>query len=626
VLSLVGNVTFAAETPLFSKKDLYSFSPRANDEFVSILVEKQNLLREAGITTGLPLAHFFAQIATETGGLQRLDENLNYSKEGLIKNFSRKTVSVEKASQIAGKPIEIANWVYGGRLGNKGKHTSDGWDYRGSGFIQLTGRENFRDRGQEVQLPLEADPSLARKPYEGLLAATSYWKARKINDAAANNDIHKIRILVNGKAANGLPQAKIWFNKTSKVFGVKGGSEKEDTILLEAANESESLSATAEALGELGFLTQQESSEGNEQTVSKALRAYQKSRGLQETGTLDEDTLYSITDPQEWRGDPAEDAIGDVPHVIGNPEATITYDMASENETKADPTIQTSASGTPNLERGTGVYKQGQDAQISPQEISFFVNSKATYAPYEEEKGFRDKKGNFIPFSIIGKDERIEVPDTRNFPARAIVQIRFTSKTDGLSRLCTGAMVSSNTVLTAGHCVHSGTASGAWYSNFTIYPGRKKGTQPFGSCIAEKLNTISGWARAESFDEARQYDLGAIKLNCDVGRRTGWFNLKVVKDNETDLPTIVQGYPADRTPAGQWISKDKIRQIQNLNVFYQNDTFGGMSGSPVYTEDENAIFAIHTSGLHGSEPWSKYNGATRITQERLQTIMSWIQN
>lgn len=304
---LTTNITFAADKQLFSTEDVVNFSPRANKDFVKVLVDNQKLMDGIGINTKLHIAHFFAQIATETGGMRRLDEDLNYSKEVLLKVFSRKTISIEKANQIAHKPIEIANWVYGDRLGNLGKHTNDGWNYRGSGFIQLTGRANFKDRGDEVKLPLEKTPELVRQPLEGLKAASSYWKTRKINNAVAENNIRKIRILVNGPKAHGLPQAKIWFSKASKVFGLNGGGSQEDMILAEAAKESESLSATAEALHELGFLTQQESSEGNEQAVINGLRAYQKSRGLKETGVLDEDTLYSITDPQEWRHDQEEE-------------------------------------------------------------------------------------------------------------------------------------------------------------------------------------------------------------------------------------------------------------------------------------------------------------------------------
>ncbi len=624
-LTLLGSFTFAAEKPLFTKEDVFSFSPRAKPEFVTALVENQQLLRDAGITTKMQLAHFFSQIATETGGMRRLDEDLNYKKKTLLKTFSRARVSEEKASELAGHPHETANWLYGNMLGNKGQDTNDGWDYRGSGFIQLTGRGNYRDRGREADLLLEESPDLARQPVQGLKAATAYWKARKISNVADSNDVKIVRVKVNGKAAHGLPAAKLWFNQASKVLGT-GGNAHESAILMEAASANELTSATASALEELGFFTKgRESSVGQEQAVSEGLRLYQKDRGLQETGKLDEDTLYAITDPQEWKKDITEDNAvpTEVPTpMMGNPEETVSYNVASKSEAAAIVATETGAQVSSNSEHGTGV--RDRDTNLSPQELSSFANSKPTYSPYELEKGFRGStKESFIPFSIIGKDDRTVVANTTVFPARAIVEIIFTSKNNDLN-VCTGTLISPNMVLTAGHCLHSGTISGTWYTNFVVYPGRNTGSQPFGSCTISELYTLSGWVNAESSFDARQYDLGAIKLNCDVGHRTGWFSVRAINDNDINLPTTVQGYPVDRPPAGrQFKSNDKIRALQSLNVFYQNDTFGGMSGSPVYTEGENAIFAIHTSGLHDVEPWSSNNGATRITQDRLQTIMGW---
>ncbi|MER0203891.1 MAG: protease [Nitrosomonas sp.] len=629
LLSLLFNssIAAAAETPLFHKEDVFNFSKRADGHLVQTLVDNQKLLRDAGITTNLQLAHFFAQIATETGGIQRLDENLNYKKDQLVKVF-KKSITEQKASEIAGKPREIANWVYGDKLGNLGRHTNDGWNYRGSGFIQLTGRGNFRDRGHDAKLPFETDPELARKPFEGLVAATAYWAANNISDIAASNDIRKVRVLVNGPAAHGLDAAKIWFGRASQVFKIAGSSAREDAILVAAGSEEESTGAVIDALESLGFIgssVRRESAEAQEKSVSDALRAYQKSRGLKETGEFDEATLYSITDPQEWRGDPLEQADSNIAPMVGDPEATVTYDITSKTIATAHITPSISVPLTSKVEQGTGVINKSTN--LSAQELTRLTNSEATYAPYEVTQGRQNEKGHFIPYSIIGDDERVVVQNTTLFPARAIVQILFTAAESGNKYLCTGTLISADTVLTAGHCIHSGTVDGKWYTDFTIYPGRNSGAQPFGSCTGKKLYALNGWVNAGSSTEARQYDLGAIKLDCDVGQRTGWLMVRALGDDEMGLPTTVQGYPADKTPAGrQYMSTDKIRNIQNLNVFYQNDTYGGMSGSPVLATGKNEIFAIHTSGLHNGEPWGTNNGSTRITQERLQAIMQWIHN
>lgn len=47
----------------------------------------------------------------------------------------------------------------------------------------------------------------------------------------------------------------------------------------------------------------------------------------------------------------------------------------------------------------------------------------------------------------------------RNFPARAVGQIDFSERNGGNS-ICSGALIGASTVLTAGHCVHTGRGDG----------------------------------------------------------------------------------------------------------------------------------------------------------------------
>lgn len=134
---------------------LARFSPRARADLVAVILQQWKLAEAEGINSADRVRHFIAQMATETGGLRQIAENMNYSAERLLKVFPRR-VTREQAEQLAHKPVLIANHVYNGRLGNR--LPNDGWDYRGSGLIQLTGRGNFSSRGKELGLAFEDNP------------------------------------------------------------------------------------------------------------------------------------------------------------------------------------------------------------------------------------------------------------------------------------------------------------------------------------------------------------------------------------------------------------------------------------------------------------------------------------
>lgn len=160
----------------------------------------------------LRLAHFFAQVMQEAGaGLEAQVENLNYSPAALRSLFAYyKSHSDEaivdgylrdpKTNRITRGAHQqaIANKVYANRIGNGGFASGDGWRYRGRGFIQVTGRSNYRSMtatykrlygGKEVDF--EAQPELVEQfPYT-LRSAVCFWVERdlgKLADAGSNAD------------------------------------------------------------------------------------------------------------------------------------------------------------------------------------------------------------------------------------------------------------------------------------------------------------------------------------------------------------------------------------------------------------------------------------------------------
>ncbi|MDQ0420927.1 putative chitinase [Peteryoungia aggregata LMG 23059] len=266
------------------------FSPRARLDIVNAILAKWDLAERAEINTPLRLQHFFAQIATETGGLRLLEENLNYSEARMLVVFKRRVTPAD-AKRLAGDPVALANHVYNNRLGNR--LPMDGWNYRGSGLMQLTGRENFSKRGKELSLPLEEKPDLARSTDMALDAAVAYWTFSKINAAADADDLQTVRLLVNG-GQNGLPEARIWLARAKRVFSAPGSAAAS------AASSEESM-AVKEVLRELDFLKTSPDAAPQLNQVADALKAFQASRGLEQTGFVDDSTLYELTDPDNFK-------------------------------------------------------------------------------------------------------------------------------------------------------------------------------------------------------------------------------------------------------------------------------------------------------------------------------------
>jgi len=223
------------------------------------------------------------------------------------------------------------------------------------------------------------------------------------------------------------------------------------------------------------------------------------------------------------------------------------------------------------------------------------------------------------PNSVIGPDNRFQVTATTSYPFSATVLILRNGALH-----CTGWMISKDTMLTAGHCVHTGGSGGSWYSGLTFRPGSNGGTAPFGTLTSRGTWALNGWLNSGSSD----YDAAIIKLSSPVGSSTGWFGMWWQTASLDSTFTRVSGYPGDK-PSTQWMSYDSVRASQTYRIFYDNDTIGGESGSPVwlyrgstapYCANGPCAMAIHTNGIGSLS--STHNSGTRITQAKFSTFMS----
>ena len=181
-----------ALTRMFPANKGWSFVKTLNrGRYISAMLRSWEVLDEASINTPKRLAHFLGQGLIETGFLNHTQENMNYSEAGLINTFSVYKNNPALAKEHARKKRLIANTAYGTRMGNRGGE--DGWNYRGRGFIQLTGRDNYEHYAELTGLDLVGNPDLISNNLKASIqVAAKFWSDNRLNQHADMDDIKKV--------------------------------------------------------------------------------------------------------------------------------------------------------------------------------------------------------------------------------------------------------------------------------------------------------------------------------------------------------------------------------------------------------------------------------------------------
>lgn len=182
-----------------------------------VLDQLKYVMIKFNIINILRLSHFLAQCAHESGNFKVVVENLNYSEEGLKKIFP-KYFPGNLAVSYARNPQKIGSRVYGNRMGNGDELTGEGFKFRGRGYIQLTGKNNYKGFSIFIGEDAVLNPDIISTKYP-LASAAYFFNSNNLwsscDKGSSVDIITEVTRRVNG-GTNGLNDRIKYFNEIYK--------------------------------------------------------------------------------------------------------------------------------------------------------------------------------------------------------------------------------------------------------------------------------------------------------------------------------------------------------------------------------------------------------------------------
>jgi len=174
---------------------------------VEAFAQMNNIVSKYNITSHVRLAHFMAQIAHESGNFKAVVENLNYSVDALLSVFSKyfkdKNGVLDKAlaQKYARNAEMIGSRVYASRMGNGDEASKEGYKFRGRGYLQVTGKDNYKAFSTFIGEDCVANPDLISTKYP-MDSAMWFFDKNKLWDICDKGATSEVVTLVT-KRVNG---------------------------------------------------------------------------------------------------------------------------------------------------------------------------------------------------------------------------------------------------------------------------------------------------------------------------------------------------------------------------------------------------------------------------------------
>ena len=201
---------------------LYNLWPNG-DEKVSglrdgIAESADAVFKKYGIDSPLVIAHIMAQISHECGAGHDVIENMNYNARRIPQVWPSRFPTLTSAMPYAHDPRKLANKVYNGRMGNVAG-TDDGYNFRGRGGSQTTGREGYERVKKQTGLDVVNNPDILIDPKHFLECAVSDFINCGCLPFAHNDNCEMVTKRLNGGLI-GFKEREVWLAKWKKALGV----------------------------------------------------------------------------------------------------------------------------------------------------------------------------------------------------------------------------------------------------------------------------------------------------------------------------------------------------------------------------------------------------------------------
>lgn len=176
-----------------------------------IIETAPEVFKKYGIDTPRLVAHVMAQVSHETGAGRDVVENMAYSPKRMMQVWPTRFPTIESAQPYAGNPRALANKVYNGRMGNI-PGSDDGWNFRGRGASQTTGRDGYARLALKTGLDVVKHPEIVNDPKYFMLCGVADFVACGCLPFAIRDDILNVTKKLNGGTV-GLEDRVDWLKK-----------------------------------------------------------------------------------------------------------------------------------------------------------------------------------------------------------------------------------------------------------------------------------------------------------------------------------------------------------------------------------------------------------------------------